>query len=348
MGRPLYNGPLINTISYMKEREHLQEAKRKTEEMKLKIFNLRTQNTELNARISDMQSTISSLKDEQRTIELNFQEKQNEAKLLREKYIQVRDQNPDQVTALTELLRRKEAEIEDLKQRFQLRAKADPSLSEIEPSITPENVTAKENISNSEEQSAENGKEKEMMGNLGNIEEHKPGGENSEAHFTVHSKELGDANLSESRESVNHHEMQENSNGERVRFRGKHNYAKRTKGKRLRPTGKKIEDGKPRNLDKMQDSQNESILKGHNGENNEDSPPGIKLIQNNTRPVVDTEYTMVDTSKNDDERINSPGRIEVAKRYEESELGNSTSIESAHGSGEDSEEDKDQTDETEF
>ncbi|KAK6157194.1 hypothetical protein DH2020_011442 [Rehmannia glutinosa] len=313
--------------------------------MKMKIFNLRTQNTELNARISDMQSTISSLKDEQKTIVLNFQEQQNEAKLLRDRYIKLKDQNdPDQVTALTELLRRKEAEIEDLKHRFQLHAKADPSLSEIGPSITPENVTAKENISNSQEQSAENGKDKEMMGNLvNNIEEQKPGNENSEAHFTFHSKELGDANLSESRESVNHHEMQENSNGERFRFRGKHGYAKRTKGKRLRPTGKKIEDGKPRNLDKMQDSQNESILKGHNGENNEDSPPGIKLIQNSTRPVVDTEYTMVDTSKNDDERINSTGRTEVAKRYEESELGNSTSIESAHGSGEDSEEDKDQT-----
>ncbi|KAI3457229.1 hypothetical protein Pfo_013892 [Paulownia fortunei] len=141
-----------------KERGHMQEVKRKTEEMKMKIYNLQAQRTELNGRILDLQSTISSLKNEQRTMELAFQEKQNEAKLLREKYIEVKDQNP-RVTALTEILRQKESEIEDLKHRLpeiedlkhhlELRAKVG-SLSTDELSIIPANIKAKENIPGSE------------------------------------------------------------------------------------------------------------------------------------------------------------------------------------------------------
>ncbi|KAH6785559.1 hypothetical protein C2S51_038014 [Perilla frutescens var. frutescens] len=86
-----------------KEREHVVQVKRKTEELKMKIMNLGSQKAELNSRISDMQSTISSLREEQRTVELAFEEKQNEEKLLRDEYLQV-----------------KEAEIEDLKNRLQL------------------------------------------------------------------------------------------------------------------------------------------------------------------------------------------------------------------------------------
>ncbi|GER53281.1 micronuclear linker histone polyprotein, partial [Striga asiatica] len=81
-----------------KEKDHSQEIKRKTEEMRTKMYNLRARNTDLNARISSMQSAISSLKDEQRAIELHLHETQNEAK-----------------SALIQTSRRKESEIEDLK-----------------------------------------------------------------------------------------------------------------------------------------------------------------------------------------------------------------------------------------
>ncbi|KAK4438623.1 hypothetical protein Salat_0196800 [Sesamum alatum] len=104
-----------------KEREQVQEVKRTCEEMKMKIHNLRAQKTELNGRLSEMQSTISSLREEQRTIELAYQEKQSEAKFLKDRYIVAKDQNP-QVKALTEILQQKEAEIEDLNHRVQLPA----------------------------------------------------------------------------------------------------------------------------------------------------------------------------------------------------------------------------------
>ncbi|PIN14232.1 hypothetical protein CDL12_13129 [Handroanthus impetiginosus] len=127
-----------------KERAHVQEVKKKTEEMKLKTYNLRAQNKQLNNRLLEMQSTISSLKEEQRTIELAFQEKQNEAKLLRERHKEIKDQNP-QVKALTEILQQKEAEIEDLKNQLQV-----GSASTDEASVIPSNITAEAHVSGSE------------------------------------------------------------------------------------------------------------------------------------------------------------------------------------------------------
>lgn len=105
----------------------------------MKIHSLQAQKTELNGRLLETQSTISSLKEEQRAIELAFQEKQNEGKLLRERYIDAKDQSP-QVKAITEILQQKEAEIEDLKRRLQLPAKVG-SLSTYEPSIVSGNET---------------------------------------------------------------------------------------------------------------------------------------------------------------------------------------------------------------
>ncbi|KAG8386895.1 hypothetical protein BUALT_Bualt03G0196400 [Buddleja alternifolia] len=127
-----------------KEREQFQEVKMKAEEMKMKIYSLRAQKTELNGRILEMQSTISSLKDEQRTIELAFEEKQNEAKLLRQRYTQVKDQSP-QLKALTKTLTHKEAEIEYLKHRLQLTGKV-RSESMLNSSILPPNITIQANI----------------------------------------------------------------------------------------------------------------------------------------------------------------------------------------------------------
>ncbi|KAF3443849.1 hypothetical protein FNV43_RR13539 [Rhamnella rubrinervis] len=106
-----------------KEKDHIQDVKRKNEEMKAKIYALRTRKMELDRKLLEMQSTIDSLKDEQRTMEVAFEEKQSEIKLLRLKEINVgttadqSDQN-SQMTALIESLKQKDAEIEDLKHRL--------------------------------------------------------------------------------------------------------------------------------------------------------------------------------------------------------------------------------------
>ncbi|KAL2245808.1 UNVERIFIED_CONTAM: hypothetical protein Sindi_2849000 [Sesamum indicum] len=107
--------------------------------MNMKIHSLRAQKTELNGRLVEMQSTVSSLREEQRTIELAYQEKHNEAKFLRERYIDAKDQNP-QVKALTEILQRKEARIEDLNPRVGIPANVG-SVSADEATIVSGNGT---------------------------------------------------------------------------------------------------------------------------------------------------------------------------------------------------------------
>lgn len=132
--------------------------KRKNEEMKGKIYTLRTQKMELDRRLLEMQSTIDSLKDEQRTVEVAFEEKQNEIKLLRLKEINVgttdqSDQN-SQVTALIESLKQKDAEIEDLKHRllhYQLKVWSVSSDDPSNPSVTTEN--GEKTMTGSEERS---------------------------------------------------------------------------------------------------------------------------------------------------------------------------------------------------
>ncbi|KAL7000319.1 hypothetical protein U1Q18_001468 [Sarracenia purpurea var. burkii] len=101
-----------------KERDYNKEAKRKSEEMKAKIYSLRTQKTELDGRILEMQSTISSLTDEQRTVESALEEKQNEIKSLQQDKETETNRENARVMALTETLKQKEAEIEDLKHRL--------------------------------------------------------------------------------------------------------------------------------------------------------------------------------------------------------------------------------------
>ncbi|KAG5545414.1 hypothetical protein RHGRI_017781 [Rhododendron griersonianum] len=101
-----------------KEREEKKEAERKTEEMREKLFSLETENRELDSKILEMQSTISSLQDEQRTIGSTLEEKQNEIKTLRAKEVET-DRENARVVALTETLRQKEDEIQDLKNRLE-------------------------------------------------------------------------------------------------------------------------------------------------------------------------------------------------------------------------------------
>lgn len=86
--------------------------------MKSDIHWLETQKTDLDNRISEMKSTITSLKEEQRTIEVALEEKQSEIKMLREKQMETKSDD-SQVALLSETLRQKEAEIEDLKHRLE-------------------------------------------------------------------------------------------------------------------------------------------------------------------------------------------------------------------------------------
>ncbi|PSS16293.1 Spore wall protein [Actinidia chinensis var. chinensis] len=130
-----------------KERDYKVEAKRKKEEMKAKLSSLRIKKTELDNRILELQSTISSLKDEQRTIESALGEKQTEIKLLREREIETNNENP-QVVALTETLKQKEAEIEDLKHRLEYPLKV-WSVGADDPSNTAVNVTQMASINES-------------------------------------------------------------------------------------------------------------------------------------------------------------------------------------------------------
>jgi hypothetical protein len=113
--------------------------KRKNEEMKTKIYSLRTQKMELDRRILEKQSSIDSLKDEQRAIESALEEKQNEIKLLREKEIDPGRENL-QVIALMESLKKKEAEIEDLKHRTE------------DPPSPPVNLTVNSQVSKGAEE----------------------------------------------------------------------------------------------------------------------------------------------------------------------------------------------------
>uniref|UniRef100_A0A6N2LVN5 Uncharacterized protein n=1 Tax=Salix viminalis TaxID=40686 RepID=A0A6N2LVN5_SALVM len=127
-----------------KERERSNEMKRKTEEMKVKIYSLRTQKMELDRRQLEMQSTIDSIKDEQKIMESSLEEKQNEIKMLREMNIDAEKGNL-QMADLIETLKQKEAEIENLKHHLENPAKK-WSVSTDDPSSPPINMTVTSNM----------------------------------------------------------------------------------------------------------------------------------------------------------------------------------------------------------
>lgn len=83
--------------------------KREAEEMKGKIYTLRTQKMETDRRLIEMQSTVDSLKDEHKTMETALQEKRNET------------ESP-QLAALKQNLLEKELEIQNLKRRLEYQA----------------------------------------------------------------------------------------------------------------------------------------------------------------------------------------------------------------------------------
>ncbi|CAA0816197.1 Unknown protein [Striga hermonthica] len=257
-----------------KEKDHSQEIKRKTEEMRTKMYNLRARNTNLNARISSMQSAISSLKDEQRAIELHLHETQNEAK-----------------SALIETSRRKESEIEELKNH--LRSCAE---SKNEPSITTlANQTA---IAHDEEG---NNNYNNKRNNNGNVEdsslrevpmqsvEESENGEQMDKEKNEHKrptntadvKELSTANQ-ETGASDNGVKMEIQENVEGFQFRGRQSFLRRSMGTKW----KKInEEGKLGNYYQGENRDALIMTGSSNTKTAEESPPSIMKIENSTKPV---------------------------------------------------------------
>ncbi|XP_058088055.1 uncharacterized protein LOC131234984 [Magnolia sinica] len=139
-----------------KERDSAKEMKRKIEEMKVKAVALRTQKMGLSNKIMEMQSMIASLKGERRALESAIEERDNRIKILADKETNATEGNL-QVTALTELLKQKDSEIEEMKRRLRKPTNV-WSVSAGNSSKLPVNVTVVENVQVKDENmaSAEN------------------------------------------------------------------------------------------------------------------------------------------------------------------------------------------------
>lgn len=162
-----------------KERDYAKETKRETEEMKSKVYSLHAQKTDLNSRILELQSTISSLKDEQKAMEIALEEKQNELKFLREKEIDLNKESP-QLTSLSNTLRQKEAEIEDLKSQLGSPVKV-WSVRADDPSNPLMNLTLAQNHENEVTESGERSGNNSIRKEEGNGKESMNDGEEEES-----------------------------------------------------------------------------------------------------------------------------------------------------------------------
>lgn len=144
-----------------KEREHGKEMKRKNEEMKVKLYSLRTQKMELDRRLLEMQSTIDSLKDEQKALESALEEKQNEIKMQKEQ-IDASKEN-SQLIVLKEILKQRVAEIKDLRHQLEYRVNV-WSVSADDPSNPRVSLTDTSNVL--EKDKSESSSSKEAGGRL--------------------------------------------------------------------------------------------------------------------------------------------------------------------------------------
>ncbi|KAL5709442.1 hypothetical protein ACHQM5_020130 [Ranunculus cassubicifolius] len=97
-----------------REREIGKQMKRKIEDLKVKANFLRVQKTKLSNKFANIQSVTSSLREEVAALELAVEEKQSEIKMLKEKERNSSLGN-SQISALMEILKQKEAEIEEMK-----------------------------------------------------------------------------------------------------------------------------------------------------------------------------------------------------------------------------------------
>ncbi|XP_043689328.1 trichohyalin-like isoform X2 [Telopea speciosissima] len=225
-----------------KERVTTKEVKRKMEEVKTKINSLRTQKTQLNNRIADMQSMTSSLKQEHRALESALEKMQNENNILREKDISSAKENPE-IVALKELLKQKEAEIKEMKDRLETPTKI-WSVSADDPSNPPVNLTT--TGTTVEENENEVGKSKK-------------------ANFTAEYQQLQELNVKDGQNSTSRHEA-ENGTG----IEGKN--------QTVIPREEQLQtwDNNPvgENTTQRGASMQDSTQRGDNGENNADDHQG--------------------------------------------------------------------------
>ncbi|PRQ53033.1 hypothetical protein RchiOBHm_Chr2g0162021 [Rosa chinensis] len=145
-------------LALQKERDYSREVKMKHEDLKAKMYSIRTQKMRLERTVVEMKSTIGSLKEELRTMEAAFEEKQNETKMpLRGNGDQ--SDNP-RVMKLVESLKQKEAEIEDLKHRLEYKVW---SVSTDDPSNPTRNLTMSRRRDEADQVSSEDGNGSKSM-----------------------------------------------------------------------------------------------------------------------------------------------------------------------------------------
>ncbi|VFQ61787.1 unnamed protein product [Cuscuta campestris] len=127
-----------------KEKENAKDAKRQMDDLKAKMHKLRGKKADLEARIMEMESTISSLREEQKTISSSLKEKKKEIKVLMD-YKRGQNRETARLMALSQELQKKAAEIEELRLRVDLPPPAVKvwSVSSDDPSSLPANFTTK-------------------------------------------------------------------------------------------------------------------------------------------------------------------------------------------------------------
>ncbi|KAF6163250.1 hypothetical protein GIB67_025114 [Kingdonia uniflora] len=124
-----------------KEREYTKQVKRKMEELKVKANSLRAQKMDLANRLMEIQSVTASLKMEHRVLESAVEEKQTEIKMLRQNEKDITKEN-SRITKLAQLLKEKEAEIEEMKLSIKEKQIHVWSVSTDDPANTPPNRTS--------------------------------------------------------------------------------------------------------------------------------------------------------------------------------------------------------------
>ncbi|GMI83842.1 hypothetical protein HRI_002053500 [Hibiscus trionum] len=146
-----------------KQTEYTKELKKNAEETKAKMSSLRKQKMEEDHRLLEMQSTIDSLKDEQKTMESELEDKLNEIKLLRHSG----NRNP-QAIALIATLKQKEAEIQDLNNHLNSSVRVRSLHPPINVTLTEQNKELRTEDGGVHESSAYEGGDNSTKGQDGN------------------------------------------------------------------------------------------------------------------------------------------------------------------------------------
>ncbi|XP_021901100.1 uncharacterized protein LOC110817019 [Carica papaya] len=203
-----------------KEREYSTEMKGRAEELKAKIYAVNAQKMELDRRLLEMQSTIDSLRDEQKVISHAMKEKQKEIELLRDK--DSWKHNP-QLMTLTEIIKQKESEIQELKHQIEYPVR-----------IFPGNLTTNESIAEAVKAEDDWKNEDQKAGNVRNLTTAEEGNENRTG---IHANRVSPANAAKNATEVivetNNNVMKARDEGNEVKPMNGHQVQKITRDKRL-------------------------------------------------------------------------------------------------------------------